>query len=192
MSDAADIKRKKGSFITAVNKLNYVFKNVDSLTKVGLLQTYCTSWYGCQSWQLDTTEASVLDVEWRKAVRRTLGLPARTRSALLSGLAGIRPFCQQHRSRVHRFIMSMEKSKNESVSYVIMRAQNNTIGPLGRNIAYLKTSPPVDLNHPASQMSADAKIDHIRELIRMRDGLDQQDVLSSSDIADILEWLCTN
>ena len=58
LSDAADIKRKKGSFITAVNKLNYVFKNVDSLTKVGLLQTYCTSWYGCQSWQLDTVDAS--------------------------------------------------------------------------------------------------------------------------------------
>ena len=137
-------------------------------------------------------EASVLDIEWRKAVRRTLGLPARTRSALLPGLAGSRPFCQQHRSRVQRFIMSMEKSKNEAVLYVIMRAQSNTIGPLGKNIAYLKTGPPVDLTRPASRMSADAKIAHIRELMRMRDGLDQQDVLSSSDIADILEWLCTN
>ena len=54
LSDAADIRLKKGSFITSVNKLNYVFNAVDSLTKVKLLQTYCTAWYGCQSWQLDT------------------------------------------------------------------------------------------------------------------------------------------
>ena len=86
LSDAADIKVKKGSFITAVNKLNYVFRNVDTLIKAKLFQTYCTAWYGCQSWQLGTSDTNLLDVEWRKAVRRILGLPARTRSALLSGL----------------------------------------------------------------------------------------------------------
>ena len=186
LSDAADVKRKKGSFIGAVNKLNYVFKNVDSLTKISLFQTYCTAWYGCQSWQLGTTEANVLNVEWRKAVRRTLGLPWRTRSALLPGLAGNRSFCQQHRSRVQRFIISMENCKNVAVSYLIMRAQSNVIGPLGKNIAYLKISPAVDLIHPASQIA------HIQELIRMRDGLDQLDVLSQDEIKEILEWSCTS
>ena len=192
MSDAADVKCKKGSFIGAVNKLNYVFKNVDSLTKVNLLQTYCTAWYGCQSWQLGTAEVNVLDVEWRKAVRRTLGLPAMTRSALLPGLAGSRSFCQQHRSRVQRFLVSMENSKNEVVSYIIMRAQSNVIGPLGKNYAHLKISPAVDLTHPASRIGSDPKIAHIHELIRMRDGLDQLDVLSHDEIVEILGWLCTN
>ena len=68
LSDAADIKSKKGSFIAAVNKLNYVFENVDSITKVKQLQTFCTAWYGCQSWQLGTADADILNVEWRKAV----------------------------------------------------------------------------------------------------------------------------
>ena len=49
-SDAEDIKFKKGSFITAVNKLNYAFRDIDSFTKIKLFQTYCTAWYGCQSW----------------------------------------------------------------------------------------------------------------------------------------------
>ena len=134
----------------------------------------------------------MLNVEWRKAVRRTLGLPAMTRSALLPGLAGSRTFCQQHRSRVRRFLVSMKNSKNEAVSYIMMRAQSNVIGPIGRNNVYLKISSPVDLTHPASRMRTDAKIAHIHELIRMRDGLDQQDVLSSDEIADLLKWLCTS
>ena len=192
LSDAADVKRKKGSFITAVNKLNYVFKNVDSFTKVSLLQTYCTAWYGCQSWQLGTAEADILDVEWRKAVRRTLGLPARTHSALLPGLAGNQPFCQQHRSRVKRFLISMANSKNEAVSYVTLRAQSNVTGSLGKNNAYLRISPPVDPADPARRMDVDAKIAHIRELIRLRDGLDQLDVLSYDQINDILVYLCTS
>ena len=190
LSDAADIRVKKGSFITAVNKLNYVFKAVDSLTKVKLLQTYCTSWYGCQSWQLSTTESNVLDVEWRKAVRRTLGLPSRTRSILLPGLAGNKPFCQQHHSRVKRFIQTLHDCKNDSVNYIAMRAEVSTVGPLGKNIALLKICPSVDQGDPAVGVSA--RIALIRELIQLRDGLDQLDVLDRGELQEILKYACTN
>ena len=36
-----------------------------------------------------------MDVEWRKAVRRTAGLPRQTRSVLLPGLAGNENFLSQ-------------------------------------------------------------------------------------------------
>ena len=190
LSDAADIKLKKGSFITAVNKLNYVFKGVDSLTKIKLLQTYCTAWYGCQSWQLGTLDAYVLEVEWRKAVRRTLGLPARTRSALLPGLAGSRSFGQQHHSRVKRFLISMNESSNEAVKYIMMRAQFNTIGPIGKNIAYVKVCPLVDRRCHEDLM--EARISQIRELIRLRDGFDQLEVLNQDELHDILMYVCVS
>ena len=189
LSDAADIKFKKGSFIGAVNKLNYVFSSVDSFTKVKLLQTYCTSWYGCQSWQIRSQHVDQLNVEWRKAVRRTLALPARTRSSLLPALAGNKSFCQQHHSRVTNFIASMRKSKNESVEYIIKRAHTNTIGPLGKNIVYLNVFSSVDRDSPVSISSS--RIDQIRELIRARDGLDQLNVLNRDEINDILNYLCT-
>ena len=182
-------KVKKGSFVTAVNKLNYVFKNVDSFTKTKLLQTYCTSWYGCQSWQLGTPDANILDVEWRKAVRRTLGLPARTRSILLPGLAGNKPFCQQHHSRVVNFVNTLIKCKNESVNYIVMRAQRSTVGPLGKNIALLKTCPPVDQGDPTGPL--DSRIAQIRELIRLRDGSDRLDVLNMEEIQEMLVYNCT-
>ena len=188
LSDAADIKLKKGSFITAVNKLNYVFKNADTLIKAKLLQTYCTAWYGCQSWQLGTSDANRLDIEWRKAVRRTLGLPARTRSALLPGLAGSKSFCQQHRSRVNKFLCSLKTSKNIAVKYMYMRAQHNVTGPMGKNIAYLKIYPLDDQGHSAEEM--DSRITQIRELIRVRDGFDHLDVLNATEIQEILDLVC--
>ena len=115
LSDAVDIKVKKGYFITTLNRLNYVFRNVDTLIKAKLFQTYCTAWYGCQSWQLGTSDTNLLDVEWRKAVRRILGLPARTRSALLPGLVENKSFGQQHHSRVKNFLNSLKNSKNSVV-----------------------------------------------------------------------------
>ena len=188
LSDAADIKLKKGSFIAAVNKLNFVFQNADSFVRAKLLQTYCTSWYGCQSWLLGTSEANVLDVEWRKAVRRTLQLPARTRSAMLPALAGSNPFCQQHRSRVSKFINSLKSSKNLAVNYIYLRAQRNTIGPLGKNITYLKVCPTDDRGHSVDLF--ESRIAHIRELVRIRDGLDQLDTLNAAELEDILEYVC--
>ena len=89
----------------------------------------------------------------------------------------------------------MKNSKNDAVSYIMMRAQTNVIGTLGKNHAYLKISPAVGPAHPASRMQdvdMDAKIAHIHELIRMRDGLEQLDVLSQDELQDILQWLCTS
>ena len=71
---------------------------------------------------------------------------------------------------------------------------NNGSGPElhlwanGENIAYLKVCPLVDQGHPSSVV--DARISQIRELIRLRDGLDQLDVLSETELQDILEYVC--
>ena len=188
LSDAADIKLKKGSFIAAVNRLNYVFQSADSFIRIKLLQTYCTAWYGCQSWLLDSFDTNKLDIEWRKAVRRTLGLPARTRSALLPDLAGSRPFCQQHRSRVSKFLQTLKTCENKAVNFLYTRAQHNTIGPLGKNITYLKVCTPFDHGRPSDML--DSRITQIRELIRLRDGFDQLDVLNEQEVNEILEYVC--
>ena len=89
------------SFRTAVNWFNSVFITVQSEVKFSLLQTYCTARYGCQAWDLDTTFADKMNVEWRKAVRRTAGLPRQTRSVLLPGLAGNEKMHPQHERRIY-------------------------------------------------------------------------------------------
>ena len=68
------------------------------------------------------------------------------------------------------------------------RSQSNTIGPMGKNIAYLKVCPLAEQCHSASLMGV--RVEQIRELIRLREGIDRQDVLSESDLEDILHFLC--
>ena len=78
MCDAADIRVKKGEFIGSVNRLNVQFHVVPNDIRIRLLQTYCTSWYGCQTWLLNTNAVKGLNTEWKKAVRYTLHLSRMT------------------------------------------------------------------------------------------------------------------
>ena len=75
LSDELDVRHKQGDFIAATNKLITVFRTVPSNIKVRLFQSYCTAWYGCQSWDLGSPSANNMNVAWRKAVRRLLKLP---------------------------------------------------------------------------------------------------------------------
>ena len=59
---------------------------------------------------------------------------------------------------------------------------------MGKNIAYLKLCPVVDQRHPASLL--DSRVNQIRELIRLRDGVDQLDTLSAQELGEILEYIC--
>ena len=74
--------------------------------------------------------------------------------------------------------------------YVYKRAQSNTAGPLGKNIVYLKLYPSVEQCQSAGLMNE--RIEQIRELIRLRDGIDQLEVLSMSEVEDILTFLCVS
>ena len=87
-NDTRDVRVETGNFIASVNKLNAQFSNVPINIKAQLLQTYCASWHGCQTWALNTSDTEKLNTEWNKAVKRTLGLPRATRTKLLPLLAG--------------------------------------------------------------------------------------------------------
>ena len=80
MCDDADIRAKRGEFIGSVNRLNAQFRVVPDQIRIRLLQRYCTAWYGCQTWLLNTTSVKGMNIEWKKAVRRTLNLPRTSRN----------------------------------------------------------------------------------------------------------------
>ena len=60
------------------------------LQKLGSLQTYYTAWYGCQAWQLSTTLADKMNVEWGKA--GLLDFPGRPGLAYFLALLGMKIF----------------------------------------------------------------------------------------------------
>ena len=52
LNDKCDIKYKKDVFVSHVNRLNNKLSVVSANVKGQLLQTYCCSLYGCQTWDL--------------------------------------------------------------------------------------------------------------------------------------------
>ena len=104
LSDLNDITYKKGVFISQVNRLNARFPFVSSGVKSHLLQTYCCSFYGCQTCNLYGKHVNQLNVEWNKAVRRTLNLPYKTHRRLLPLIVNGKSFKSQHCSCLHKCV----------------------------------------------------------------------------------------
>ena len=140
-NDTCDINVKMGQFIANVNKLNAQFANVPIKIKIDLLQSYCASWYGCQTWALNTPQTDKLNIEWNKAIRRTLGLPHTTRTKLLPLLAGQNNFHWQHASRWLKMFQTMLFSTNLHVKYLAHRSLSSVTGNMGKNVVRLKSSP---------------------------------------------------
>ena len=53
--DSADIMNRRSNFISQGNNVLCYFGKYDSFVKYRLFQSYCTSFYGCELWQLNLT-----------------------------------------------------------------------------------------------------------------------------------------
>ena len=135
MCDDADIRAKRGEFIGSVNRLYVQFRVVRDQTR--LLQTYCTARYGCQTLLLNTNPVKGINIEWKKAVMRTVNLPRMTRSKLIPLLAGNCSFQEQH-GRCGALYASMMQRDNMLVQYMARRTMYNVLGTLGTNRVILR------------------------------------------------------
>ena len=186
LSDADDITFKKGVFISQVNKMNVKFSSVHSTLKGQLLQTYCCSFYGCQTWDLTGRSVRCMGTEWNKAVRRTLSIPYKTRTNILPHLVVGKSFVDQHKSRVSNFLDSFIHSRNTHVSYIGARARWYSHGPLGRN--FTRCQADVSVAEPVADLLVRSQA--IRELIDVRDGISELPGLTHEEIQSVIESLC--
>ena len=112
LRDSADVTIKTGISISQVNRLNEKFHKVSSLVKGNLLQTYCCSWYESQTWDMNSKHVCQLNVQWNKAVRRTLKIPYTTHTRLLPHIVNSFSFKDQHARRVKKFLYTFTSSEN--------------------------------------------------------------------------------
>ena len=147
---------KTGMFISQVYQLNNKFSFVSSNVKGRLLQTYCSSWYGCQNWELKTKLTSRADTMWNKAVRRMLRIPYTAHRHLLPLLVQGCSFAEQHRARVAKFMQSFCSTSNDLVRLIGERARCSTTGVLGRN--WVKCTAHVPLGLLGVNASATARV----------------------------------
>ena len=120
-----------------------------------------------------------MNIEWEKAVRRTLNLPKTTRSKLIPLLAGNRSFQEQHERGWGALYVRMMQSENILVQYMARRSMYNVLGTLGTNMVVLrhKSGVPVPRNNGVFNclyMTCEEDIHRanmIRELLQVR-GMD--------------------
>ena len=189
LCDYDDIMFKKGVFISQVNKLNNKFCDVTSSLRGKLFQTYCCSWYGCQTWEYDTDMSEFMQTEWNKAVRKILRLPYETHRNLLPLVVNSKSFVDQHLSRVKKFANSFITSQNEKIRFIGEMAMLYSYGPLGRNFVKIET-----LNNDTCNLNADVKLTctakAISDLLDVRDGSRFLPGLDRNDVEFFIEDLC--
>ena len=69
LTDKADINFKKGCFYHYVNKVIVLFGSLPCHTVDYLFNAYCTSFYGSQTWDLNSRYIVDMYIAWQKSVR---------------------------------------------------------------------------------------------------------------------------
>jgi hypothetical protein len=84
--DAHDIMSQRCSIIGQINSILRNFRHVDCCTKILLVEAYCTSFYGCELWDMSNYCIENICTTWRCGIRQVWRLPSTTHSSLLLGL----------------------------------------------------------------------------------------------------------
>ena len=71
-----------------INDLLCYFGKLNPVIKTNLLYSYCSNLYGCEIWDLTSTQLSAIGVAWRKAIKRVWTLPLGTHAHVLYSLCG--------------------------------------------------------------------------------------------------------
>ena len=75
LNDTADILCKRGQFISSVNNLLTYISKVPCNLLNQLFDTYCCSFYGCQTWHLENNNLQKIQTAYNKALRKIWKLP---------------------------------------------------------------------------------------------------------------------
>ena len=86
MSD--DIIHRRNETIRQVNDGLCYFGKLDSVIKLKLIYSYCSSFYDSSIWDLTCYEVAALCVSWRGALKRVWKLPMNAHSDILYNLCG--------------------------------------------------------------------------------------------------------
>ena len=106
LDDSPAIINRQCSFIGQVNSVLCFFGKLSSKVKIRLFRSYCTSFYGCELWNLSCAQLADLCAKWRKSVRRVLNLPLQTHCYLLLLLCQCLPVYDEICGRTMNFVRS--------------------------------------------------------------------------------------
>ena len=183
LDDSHDIHLKTSEMIFSTNSLcsNFYAAPIDA--KCALFKSYCTSYYGCETWLLSNQNINtVMQIKWNKCIRRLLCLPYKTHRYILPVISNIPTVTNQIHRRIAKFYNKMTVSDNELINYMYKRFINDNMSIIGNNMSFLYKNN----NGNALSIHQRCTVDAIRELI---DGPAVAN-FSLDDVQQLVNCLC--
>ena len=210
MHDTRDMMSRRLSLIGQINSILCNFRNVDCGTKIRLVKAYCTSFYGCELWDLSNNYIENICTAWRCGIRQVWRLPNTTHSSLLPGLCKTIPLLDLFYKRMLKFVYRCLNSQSLVVNFIVRHSilfsrMNSTIG---RNVLSCSQRYHTsiyningcnfninNIDHVASDVPEDVrdKITMLNELLQCRDGHLRLSSASfnGNDIEQLIHAICT-
>ena len=83
LTDDKDIMHQTSMYNRKANAVLAYFKHISDDLRVQIMQSYCSSFYGSQLWDLSNKCIERLSISWRKLIRKALNIPVTTHSVYL-------------------------------------------------------------------------------------------------------------
>jgi hypothetical protein len=133
--DKTEILSKRGKLCGQINNVLCYFARRDPITKLRLMKSYCTSFYGSVLWDLAHPSVEDVCIVWRKGLRRVWDLPHNSHSVLLPPLCTMLPLFDELCCRCAGFINNCVNSDCDIVSFVARHGifHARMLSPIGRN-----------------------------------------------------------
>ena len=201
LKDRSDIMCKRGRFISNVNNLLCSFSTVQCNLLNKLFDSYCTSFYGCQTWSLKDSNLRKLTTAYNIALPKIWQLPWTAHTNIVLSVAGKRSLFEVLEKRFYNLYRSMLDSDNPSVNFIVRYAQQDRTSLIGGNIDIICKNRNIvmndlkDLNtlHVYDSISTEEYVlgQTVRELCLCRDNTLALIEYSKHDIQNLVDFLST-
>jgi len=118
LTDDDDVIARRNSLVGQINNFLCNFSKLDSSVKNDLFKVYCSSFYGCELWDLNNVNIEKCCIEWRKGARRVWELPRDAKSDIVYCITDVIPTFDEICRRSLNFIVSCRNSDSQLVRFI--------------------------------------------------------------------------
>ena len=197
-----DICVKRAQFITKTIEICQEFWFACSRTKCDINQLYNSHFTGSPLWDLFGKETHSLESSYNLAIKNMYDLPISTHRHLIGPISNRRHLRITLISRFLSFIEQLRNTDKAVSRMLFYHIQNDVQSPTGRNLRNILLL--TDKNYVEELRKNDAdKISYhetesediwkeflLKELVELRDGISELDLLTESDIRKTISDIC--
>jgi hypothetical protein len=132
-----DVAQKRGAFIGKINSLLQEFHHVNPDVFIRLMNTYATSLYGSNTWDIFSPDCERLYTSFNVTIRTVLNIDRCSHRYLIEPLSGCLHLKTMIASRYVTFYRSLINSKKMPVRFLARLAERDQRTVLGRTLSSL-------------------------------------------------------